>query len=185
MLGRTISLPAFAMGMGDDTRGMSITGEGNSGATGLSARVKLVRIEYVARSSSLEPSARATWGISGLRGIVGCRTTFGTSVCVRRASVGLCSVGDGIGTVWARTSSPSFGLVIVNALNPTTLAVLRRVAEMDRRMRRGEFLPSIDWLGMSADEKVVGLVGMGNIAREYAWKMSVRSDSCSFCILFY
>ena len=55
-----------------------------------------------------------------------------------------------------------------------TLAVLRRVAEMDRRMRRGEFLPSIDWLGMSADEKVVGLVGMGNIAREYAWKMSVR-----------
>ncbi|VDC06347.1 unnamed protein product [Peniophora sp. CBMAI 1063] len=53
-----------------------------------------------------------------------------------------------------------------------TLAVLRRVAELDRRMRRGEFLPSIDWLGISADEKVVGLVGMGNIAREYAWKMS-------------
>ena len=124
VLGRTISLPAFAMGMGDDTRGMSITGEGNSGATGLSARVKLVRIEYVARSSSLEPSARATWGISGLRGIVGCRTTFGTSVCVRRASGGRCSVGDGIDTVCARTSSPSFGLVIVNALNPTTLVVL-------------------------------------------------------------
>lgn len=54
-----------------------------------------------------------------------------------------------------------------------TLAVLRRVTELDRRMRRGEFLPSIDWLGISADDKVVGLVGMGDIAREYAWKMSV------------
>ena len=48
-------------------------------------------------------------------------------------------------------------------------------------MRRGEFLPSIDWLGMSADEKVVGLVGMGNIAREYAWKMSVRLHALAIC----
>ncbi|KZV66817.1 hypothetical protein PENSPDRAFT_755426 [Peniophora sp. CONT] len=58
-----------------------------------------------------------------------------------------------------------------------TLAVLRRVVELDRRMRRGEFMPSIDWLGISADGKTVGLVGMGNIAREYAWKMSRAWDT--------
>ncbi|KAI0031225.1 D-isomer specific 2-hydroxyacid dehydrogenase [Vararia minispora EC-137] len=53
-----------------------------------------------------------------------------------------------------------------------TLAVLRRVVELDRRMRRGEVLPSIDWLSTSVDGKMLGLVGMGDIARSYAWRMS-------------
>jgi phosphoglycerate dehydrogenase-like enzyme len=57
-----------------------------------------------------------------------------------------------------------------------TLGVLRRVPEFDRRMRRGEVLPSIDWLSPGADGRTVGLVGMGEIARSYAWRMSVRAS---------
>lgn len=65
-----------------------------------------------------------------------------------------------------------------------TLAVQRRVVELDRRMRRGEFMPSIDWLGVSSEGKTVGLVGMGHIAREYAWKMSVRIIFASLFLKF-
>ncbi|KAM0749245.1 hypothetical protein T439DRAFT_315477 [Meredithblackwellia eburnea MCA 4105] len=50
------------------------------------------------------------------------------------------------------------------------LGVSRRVVELDRRLRRGEKLPNIDWMATSLDGKVVGLVGMGDIARETAKK---------------
>lgn len=51
----------------------------------------------------------------------------------------------------------------------------RRITEFDRRLRRGETLPSIDWMAGTLDNgKVVGLVGMGNIAREVAKKFVVR-----------
>lgn len=54
-----------------------------------------------------------------------------------------------------------------------SLAVLRRMVELDRRLRRGEHLPNIDWLAETLDDKVVGLVGMGAIAREAAKKFYV------------
>lgn len=47
---------------------------------------------------------------------------------------------------------------------------LRRLVELDRRLRRGEYLPNIDWMAETIDDKVVGLVGMGDIARETAKK---------------
>lgn len=56
-----------------------------------------------------------------------------------------------------------------------SLAVLRRMVELDRRLRRGEHLPNIDWLAETLDDKVVGLVGMGAIAREAAKKFYVSS----------
>lgn len=56
-----------------------------------------------------------------------------------------------------------------------SLAVLRRMVELDRRLRRGEHLPNIDWLAETLDDKVVGLVGMGAIAREAAKKFWVSS----------
>lgn len=45
-------------------------------------------------------------------------------------------------------------------------------------MRRGEHLPNIDWMASSLDGKVLGLVGMGDIAREVAKKFYVRPSSC-------
>lgn len=59
-----------------------------------------------------------------------------------------------------------------------SLAVLRRVVELDRRLRRGEYLPNIDWLAETLDDKVIGLVGMGAIAREAAKKFWVSSAEC-------
>lgn len=56
-----------------------------------------------------------------------------------------------------------------------SLAVVRRVVELDRRMRRGEYLPNIDWLAETLDDKVIGLVGMGAIARETAKKFWVSA----------
>jgi D-3-phosphoglycerate dehydrogenase len=56
------------------------------------------------------------------------------------------------------------------------LGVLRRVVELDRRLRRGEVLPNIDWMAETLDDKTIGLVGMGNIAREAAKKFVVRSS---------
>ncbi|KAK4703394.1 hypothetical protein P7C70_g2817, partial [Phenoliferia sp. Uapishka_3] len=50
------------------------------------------------------------------------------------------------------------------------LAVSRRIVELDRRMRRGEHLPNIDWMAASLDGRTIGLVGMGAIAREVAKK---------------
>ncbi|BGP42858.1 hypothetical protein JCM10450v2_006973 [Rhodotorula kratochvilovae] len=51
------------------------------------------------------------------------------------------------------------------------IAVARRTVEFDRRMRRGERLPSIDWLAGTLEGKTLGVVGMGDIAREFAKKM--------------
>lgn len=44
-----------------------------------------------------------------------------------------------------------------------TINTLRRVVELDRRLRRGELLPNIDWMAETVDDKVVGLVGMGDM----------------------
>ncbi|ODN81164.1 hypothetical protein L202_03255 [Cryptococcus amylolentus CBS 6039] len=46
------------------------------------------------------------------------------------------------------------------------LTVLRRVLEVDRRIRAGERVPSINALSPGLGGKVVGLVGMGDIAYE-------------------
>lgn len=54
------------------------------------------------------------------------------------------------------------------------ISVVRRIAEFDRRMRRGEVLPSVSWLSGTVEGKTLGIVGMGNIAREVAKKFMVR-----------
>ncbi|ODN73023.1 hypothetical protein L202_08418 [Cryptococcus amylolentus CBS 6039] len=49
-----------------------------------------------------------------------------------------------------------------------TLALLRRVPELDRRLRQGEMMLSIDNLGRTLRGKKVGMVGMGATARRAA-----------------
>ncbi|GAA5916818.1 hypothetical protein JCM5296_006101 [Sporobolomyces johnsonii] len=57
------------------------------------------------------------------------------------------------------------------------ISTARRVVEFNRRLRRGETLPSIDWLAETVEDKTVGLVGMGDIAREVAKKFYGAFDS--------
>lgn len=61
------------------------------------------------------------------------------------------------------------------------IAVARRTVELDRRLRAGETVPSAHNLGLSLHGKVVGLVGMGDIAREAAKKFHYGS-SCQIII---
>ncbi|KAK8854568.1 hypothetical protein IAR55_003307 [Kwoniella newhampshirensis] len=49
-----------------------------------------------------------------------------------------------------------------------TLWLLRRVAELDRRLRSGEKMLSIDNLGKGLKGKIVGMIGMGDTARKAA-----------------
>ncbi|MCL5807155.1 MAG: hydroxyacid dehydrogenase [Deltaproteobacteria bacterium] len=50
------------------------------------------------------------------------------------------------------------------------LAVTRRVAELDRRIRAGETVKRINFLGIELWEKTVGVIGMGNIGTRIARK---------------
>ena len=50
------------------------------------------------------------------------------------------------------------------------LAVTRRVAELDRRIRAGEVVKRINFLGIGLWEKTVGVIGMGNIGTRIARK---------------
>jgi D-3-phosphoglycerate dehydrogenase / 2-oxoglutarate reductase len=49
-----------------------------------------------------------------------------------------------------------------------SLSTLRRVNELDRRAKRGETLIPSQVLASSLENKVVGLIGSGNVAREFA-----------------
>ncbi|GAA6040854.1 hypothetical protein JCM8097_007749 [Rhodosporidiobolus ruineniae] len=57
------------------------------------------------------------------------------------------------------------------------IAVARRTAELDRRMRRGEVMPNITVLAETVEGKTVGLVGMGDIAYETAKKFYGAFDT--------
>lgn len=52
------------------------------------------------------------------------------------------------------------------------LSLNRRLSETMRHMRAGKVLRSVDYMGLSLSHKTVGLVGMGNIARELARKLT-------------
>ncbi|KAI5475008.1 hypothetical protein MNV49_002100 [Pseudohyphozyma bogoriensis] len=56
------------------------------------------------------------------------------------------------------------------------LSLMRRIVEFDRRLRRGEILPSIYWMADTLDDKVVGCVGMGIIAYHTAKKFHYAFD---------
>ncbi|ORY20372.1 D-isomer specific 2-hydroxyacid dehydrogenase [Naematelia encephala] len=62
-----------------------------------------------------------------------------------------------------------------------TLALLRRVPEVDRRLRSGQLVRSIDVLGRSLRGKVVGIIGMGATARCTA-EIFLHAFSCSIHI---
>ncbi|KAK4689612.1 hypothetical protein P7C73_g474, partial [Tremellales sp. Uapishka_1] len=49
-----------------------------------------------------------------------------------------------------------------------TLALLRRISELERRLRAGETMLSINNLGRSLKGKIVGMIGMGSTARKAA-----------------
>ncbi|EIW68390.1 hypothetical protein TREMEDRAFT_63559 [Tremella mesenterica DSM 1558] len=49
-----------------------------------------------------------------------------------------------------------------------TLSLLRRISELDRKLKQGEICLSIDNLGHSLRGKIVGMVGMGSTARRAA-----------------
>lgn len=61
------------------------------------------------------------------------------------------------------------------------ISLLRRIVEFDRRLRAGETVPSAHNLGLSLHRKTVGLVGMGDIAREVAKKFHYGS-SCQIIV---
>lgn len=62
-------------------------------------------------------------------------------------------------------------LVMALALN-----VARRIGELDRRIREGEKVRRIDFLGKSLYGKTIGIVGMGNIGRVVARKWAGAMD---------
>lgn len=57
------------------------------------------------------------------------------------------------------------------------LTLLRRVIEVNQRLRAGERVPSISALAPGLYGKVVGLVGMGDIAYETAKLLVVSTIS--------
>lgn len=61
------------------------------------------------------------------------------------------------------------------------ISVARRVTEFDRRLRAGETIPSALNMGLSLYRKTIGLVGMGDIAREVARKFHYGS-SCRIIV---
>ncbi|KAJ9103280.1 hypothetical protein QFC21_002703 [Naganishia friedmannii] len=61
------------------------------------------------------------------------------------------------------------------------LTLLRRVVEVNQRLRSGERVPSISVLAPGLYGKVVGLVGMGDIAYELA-KLLVHGFNCKIII---
>ena len=71
----------------------------------------------------------------------------------------------------AVTNLPGFNAeAVAEQTVALALAEARRTVEFDRRHRAGETIPSAYNLGLGLSSKTIGLVGMGDIAREVALK---------------
>lgn len=82
----------------------------------------------------------------------------------------------------AVTNLPGFNAEAVAELALSlALSIARRTVEFDRRLRAGETIPSAHNLGLSLFGKIIGLVGMGDIAREVALKFH-HAFSCRIIV---
>ncbi|GAA6009690.1 hypothetical protein JCM10207_004156 [Rhodosporidiobolus poonsookiae] len=84
-----------------------------------------------------------------------------------------CKAGNIVGTNQPGSNDKAVAELALNL----AISVARRSTEFDRRLRRGETLPSIDWMAETVEGKTVGLVGMGDIAYQTAKKFYGAYDS--------
>lgn len=116
-------------------------------ADGVMVRTTPIRAEDLARTKRLKVVCKQGVGIDNID--VEAARAHGVAVC--------------------RTPGVNSEAVAELAL-ALALAVGRRVAEFDRRIRAGETVRRADYLGLEAAGKTVGVVGMGNIGKVVARK---------------
>lgn len=116
-------------------------------ADGLMVRSKRLTAEDFAKAKKLRAIAKQGVGVNTIdlaaakaRGVIVCNTPGVNSEAVAEMALAL------------------------------ALAVTRRVAEFDRRIRSGEVVQRAGALGMETWEKTVGVIGMGNIGSRIARK---------------
>ncbi|MBU2260385.1 MAG: hydroxyacid dehydrogenase [Proteobacteria bacterium] len=116
-------------------------------ADGLMVRSKLLTAEDFAKAKKLRVVAKQGVGVNTIdlaaakaHGVIVCNTPAVNSESVAEMALAL------------------------------ALAVARRVAELDRRIRSGEVVQRANVLGMETWEKTVGVIGMGNIGSRIARK---------------
>jgi D-3-phosphoglycerate dehydrogenase len=123
-------------------------------ADGLMVRVRPVSAEDIARAKKLRVISKQGVGLDNIdlaaakaRGIAVCRTPGVNKEAVAEMALTL------------------------------ALSVVRRVAELDRRIRTGGKVQRADFLGYESWQKTVGIVGMGNIGTLVARKWHGAFDA--------